>query len=150
MYFINIIVEEFGDGEGNITRAAEEKNIGDVCRQNEVDSCTFLTVVNFLTEETPAVINGIDNCLSVGSLITYLHNAHDYFLNFRLPHIRRKLTEAIIGCPGDIAFAITKFFDDYVYAEAAHNENHRVVLANQVAHFICLCVFSLFIHSCYF
>ena len=81
-----------------------EKNIGDVCRQNEVDSCTFLTVVNFLTEETPAVINGIDNCLSVGSLITYLHNAHDYFLNFRLPHIRRKLTEAIIGCPGDIAF----------------------------------------------
>ena len=30
-----------------------EKNIGDVCRQNEVDSCTFLTVVNFLTEETP-------------------------------------------------------------------------------------------------
>ncbi len=38
-----------------------EKNIGDVCRQNEVDSCTFLTVVNFLTEETPAVINGIDN-----------------------------------------------------------------------------------------
>lgn len=72
-----------------------EKNIGDVCRQNEVDSCTFLTVVNFLTEETPATINGIDNCLSVGSLITYLHNAHDYFLNFRLPHIRRKLTEAI-------------------------------------------------------
>ena len=59
-----------------------EKNIGDVCRQNEVDSCTFLTVVNFLTEETPAVINGIDNCLSVGSLITYLHNAHDYFLTF--------------------------------------------------------------------
>ena len=35
-----------------------EKNIGDVCRQNEVDSCTFLTVVNFLTEETPATING--------------------------------------------------------------------------------------------
>ena len=41
-----------------------EKNIGDVCRQNEVDSCTFPTVVNFLTEETPATINGIDNCLS--------------------------------------------------------------------------------------
>ena len=66
------------------------------------------------------MINGIDNCLSVGSLITYLHNAHDYFLNFRLPHIRRKLTEAITGCPGDIAFAITKFFDDYVYEVHKH------------------------------
>lgn len=48
------------------------------------------------------------------------HNAHDYFLNFRLPHIRRKLTEAITGCPGDIAFAITKFFDDYVYEVHKH------------------------------
>ena len=80
-----------------------EKNIKDVCRQNEVDCCTFLTVVNFLSEEISGTINEINNCLSLGSLITYLHNAHDYFLNFRLPHIRRKLTEAITGCPGDIA-----------------------------------------------
>lgn len=97
-----------------------EKNIKDVCRQNEVDCCTFLTVVNFLSEEISGTINEINNCLSLGSLITYLHNAHDYFLNFRLPHIRRKLTEAITGCPGDIAFAITKFFDDYVYEVHKH------------------------------
>lgn len=89
-----------------------EKNIGDVCRQNGVDGTTFLAVVNFLTEETPAGINTTDH-LSVGSLITYLHNAHDYFLNFRLPHIRRKLTEAITACPDDVVFVITKFFDDY-------------------------------------
>ena len=97
-----------------------EKNIGDVCRQNGVDCCTFLTVVNFLSEENSTTINEINKCLSLGSLITYLHNAHDYFLNFRLPHIRRKLTEAITGCPGDIAFAITKFFDDYVYEVHKH------------------------------
>ena len=90
-----------------------EKNIGDVCRQNGVDCCTFLTVVNFLSEENSTTINEINKCLSLGSLITYLHNAHDYFLNFRLPHIRRKLT-------GDIAFAITKFFDDYVYEVHKH------------------------------
>lgn len=89
-----------------------EKNIGDVCRQSGVDGPTFLAVVNFLTEETPAGINTTDH-LSVGSLITYLHNAHDYFLNFRLPHIRRKLTEAITACPDDVVFVITKFFDDY-------------------------------------
>ncbi|WP_195372497.1 MULTISPECIES: hemerythrin domain-containing protein [Parabacteroides] len=97
-----------------------EKNIKDVCRLNEVDCCTFLTVVNFLSEEISGTINEINNCLSLGSLITYLHNAHDYFLNFRLPHIRRKLTEAITGCPSDIAFAITKFFDDYVYEVHKH------------------------------
>lgn len=27
-----------------------EKNIGEVCRQNKIDTYTFLTVVNFLTE----------------------------------------------------------------------------------------------------
>ena len=28
-----------------------EKNIGEVCRQNKIDTYTFLTVVNFLTEK---------------------------------------------------------------------------------------------------
>lgn len=97
-----------------------EKNIGDVCRQNGVDSHTFLTVVNFLTEENPATVGSISTHLSLGSLITYLHNAHDYFLNFRLPHIRRKLTEAITGCPDDIVFVITKFFDDYAWEVNKH------------------------------
>lgn len=96
-----------------------EKNIGDVCRQNTVDSHTFLAVVNFLTLENPAA-SSINTNLSVDSLITYLHNAHDYFLNFRLPHIRRKLTEAIAGCPDDVAFAITKFFDDYAWEVNKH------------------------------
>lgn len=96
-----------------------EKNIGDVCRQNTVDSHTFLAVVNFLTQENPAT-GSISTNLSVDSLITYLHNAHDYFLNFRLPHIRRKLTEAIAGCPDDVAFAITKFFDDYAWEVNKH------------------------------
>ncbi len=97
-----------------------EKSIGEVCRMNQVDCCTFLTVVNFLTEETSVPVNGINNCMSLGSLITYLHNAHDYFLNFRLPHIRRKLTEAIAGCPADVAFIFTKFIDDYVYEVHKH------------------------------
>ena len=90
-----------------------EKNIGEVCRQNGVDPCTFLTVVNFLTEEISAPMTNIDKCLSIEALITYLHNAHAYFLDFRLPHIRRKLTDAIADCPKDVAFVITKFFDEY-------------------------------------
>ena len=90
-----------------------EKNIGEVCRQNGVDACTFLTVVNFLVEEVNTPVENISKCLSIENLIRYLHNAHDYFLNFRLPHIRRKLVDAISGCPEDVAFVITKFFDEY-------------------------------------
>lgn len=91
-----------------------EKNIGEVCRQNQVDTNTFLAVVNFLSDDTLRPTEPVHPSLSIETLIRYLHNAHDYFLDFRLPHIRHKLMEAIVGCPEDIAFIIRKFFDDYV------------------------------------
>jgi regulator of cell morphogenesis and NO signaling len=90
-----------------------EKNIGEVCRQNEIDTLTFLTVVNFLTDAEAVPVAGSNKDISISSLITYLHNAHDYFLNFRLPHIRHKLTEAIVSCPKDVAYVIRRFFDEY-------------------------------------
>ena len=107
-YPMVLVMSRFG-----IALGFGEKNIGEVCRQNGIDPCTFLTVVNFLTEEISAPMTNIDKCLSIEALITYLHNAHAYFLDFRLPHIRRKLTDAIADCPKDVAFVITKFFDEY-------------------------------------
>lgn len=107
-YPMVLVMSRFG-----IALGFGEKNIGEVCRQNNVDPCTFLSVVNLLVEEVSAPVTNIDKCLSIDSLITYLQNAHSYFLDFRLPHIRRKLTEAIAGCPKDVAFVITRFFDEY-------------------------------------
>ena len=107
-YPMVLVMSRFG-----IALGFGEKNIGEVCRQNGVDTLTFLTVVNFLTEDISTPVSDIDKKLSVESLITYLHNAHDYFLKFRLPHLRRKLVEAIEECPKDVAFVITRFFDEY-------------------------------------
>lgn len=107
-YNIVLVISRFG-----IPLGFGEKNIGEVCRQNNVDTFTFLTVVNFLAEETGTPLTQVNKKLSLETLIVYLHNAHDYFLNFRLPHIRRKLTEAISECREDVAFVITKFFDEY-------------------------------------
>ena len=72
-----------------------EKNIGEVCRQNKIDTYTFLTVVNFLTETETIPAAEVHKDISISSLITYLHNAHAYFLDFRLPHDRgdRELPE---------------------------------------------------------
>ena len=107
-YPMVLVMSRFG-----IALGFGEKNIGEVCRQNGVDACTFLTVVNFLTEDISAPVTDVNKCLSIDALITYLHNAHDYFLNFRLPHLRRKLVEAIAECPKDVAFVIQNFFDEY-------------------------------------
>ena len=107
-YPMVLVMSRFG-----IALGFGEKNIGEVCRQNGVDACTFLTVVNFLTQDVSAPVMNVDKCLSIEALITYLHNAHDFFLNFRLPHLRRKLLESIGECPQDVAFVIQRFFDEY-------------------------------------
>ena len=107
-YPMVLVMSRFG-----IALGFGEKNIGEVCRQNGVDACTFLTVVNFLTQDVSAPVMNVDKCLSIEALIIYLHNAHDYFLNFRLPHLRRKLLESIGECPQDVAFVIQRFFDEY-------------------------------------
>lgn len=108
-YSMVLVMSRFG-----IKVGFGDKTIGDVCRKNRVDTCTFLTVVNFLLEQRAAPVEDTGKCLSAESLISYLHNAHDYFLKFRLPHLRRKLTEAIKDCPADVAFVIGKFFDEYI------------------------------------
>ena len=64
-YPMVLVMSRFG-----IALGFGEKNIGEVCRQNGVDPCTFLTVVNFLTEEVSAPMTNIDKCLSIEALIT--------------------------------------------------------------------------------
>ena len=107
-YPMVLVMSRFG-----IALGFGEESIGEVCRKNQVDAYTFLTVVNFLTEEIQTVTPELCEHLSLDTLVLYLHNAHDYFLDFRLPHIRRKLLDAISSCPTDVAFVIRNFFDEY-------------------------------------
>ena len=61
--------------------------------------------------------------ISLPSLIGYLKQAHEYFLDFNLPNIRRKLIEAI-NCSeaNDIAVLIIRFYDEYVTEVRKHME----------------------------
>lgn len=58
--------------------------------------------------------------VSVRSLTDYLHNSHGYFLDFRLPAIRRKLIEAVDCAQSDVSFAIMRFFDEYAAEVQRH------------------------------
>lgn len=107
-YPMLLVMSRFG-----IALGFGEKNIGEVCRQNNVDTYTFLTVVNFLSDAADTYVAKLDSRLSLESLMTYLHNSHDYFLKFRLPHIRAKLLEAISNSSDDVTFVIRRFFDEY-------------------------------------
>ena len=71
-----------------------DKTIAEVCAENKVDTATFLAVVNM---QMNAGCNASEAAagVSVRALTDYLHNSHGYFLDFRLPAIRRKLIEAV-------------------------------------------------------
>ena len=94
-----------------------DKTIAEVCAESRVDAATFLAVVNMLMNFG----NGAELAgeVSVRSLTDYLHNSHGYFLDFRLPAIRRKLIEAVDCALSDVSFAIMRFFDEYSYEEIA-------------------------------
>ena len=91
-----------------------DKTIAEVCGEHRVDTATFLAVVNKLLGLGFGTQTAVQE-LSVRALTDYLHNAHGYFLEFRLPAIRRKLIEAIragkveydfvevMACPGGCA-----------------------------------------------
>ncbi|MBR5298055.1 MAG: hemerythrin domain-containing protein [Parabacteroides sp.] len=102
-----------------------EQSIKDVCLLYDVNLCTFLTVVNFLVEKVSNPVMNIEQDFSLEALISYLHNAHAYFIDFRLPHLREKLVGAIEGCPEDVRIVIIKFFDEYsseVYKHMSYEE----------------------------
>ena len=95
-----------------------DKTIAEVCADNRVDTATFLAVVNLLMNFG----NGEELAgeVSVRALTDNMHNSHGYFLDFRLPAIRRKLIEAVDCSQSDVSFAIMRFFDEYVAEVQRH------------------------------
>ena len=79
----------------NIPLGFGDKSIIEICNDNNVDSDTFLAVINILINEENILSSTDLNSISIKSLVVYLKNSHAYFLDFRLPSIRRKLIEAI-------------------------------------------------------
>lgn len=95
-----------------------DKTIAEVCKDSGVDTDTFLTVVNFLNDETETTPE--PGSFSIPSLLQYLKHSHTYFLDFYLPSIRRKLLDSINLKDSDVSFLILKLFDEYVDAVREH------------------------------
>ena len=107
----------------NLPLGFENKTVKEVCESNNVDTYTFLTVVNFLTEENFEMDNHYER-ISLESLISFLKNGHAYFLNYKLPAIREKLVEAITQTDSNEMYReiILRFFDEYVNEVNEHME----------------------------
>ncbi len=94
------------------------KTIGELCEASGINSDVFLLVINFLlTGEIDHSLLGKVQPLDV---VTFLHNSHDYYLNFKFPHIRSNLTAALDPLHSSVNPVIIKYFDDYIRQVEAH------------------------------
>lgn len=111
-------------GRFGISLGFGDKSVREICRMHNVDERTFLEVANFVSNRDYNYYS-----LSLPSLMGYLKQAHEYFLDFNLPNIRRKLIEAI-DCSGanDIAVLIVRFYDEYVTEVRKHMEYENEVV----------------------
>ncbi len=115
-------------GRFGISLGFGDKSVRDVCRAHHVDENTFLEVTNFVSDREYHY-----ELVSLPSLIGYLKQAHEYFLDFNLPNIRRKLIESIdYSGSNDIAMLIVKFYDEYVTEVRKHMEYENEVVFTYV------------------
>ena len=100
-----------------------EQTIEQVCAAHHVHTPTFLAIVNYKLYKQPVTAADID----VPTLQRFLGNAHAYFLDFRLPRLRRALVEAII--PADpttqIPGLILRCYDEFVDEIRTHIEHEN-------------------------
>ncbi len=113
-----------------------EKTIREVCDEAGVDCDTFLVVADYIRSGDPNVVLRAER-VSVASLMSYLRRAHDYFLGFELPAIRRKLLEALDCSQRDeVAFLILKFYDAYMNEVRKHMEFENRKIFTYVEHLL--------------
>ena len=104
-------------GSFGISLGFGDKTVRETCDDNDVDTYTFLAVVNF-------TINGYgdyenDEQLSVPTLLHYLDASHKYYLDFQLPFIRQELEDSL-NTDQSLGRLIMRFYDDYAHEIRRH------------------------------
>ena len=112
-------------GSFGISLGFGDKTVKETCEDNDVDTYTFLAVVNFS-------INGFgdfdtDEQLSVPTLLHYLEACHAYFLDFQLSYIRRELQESLDERES-LAKLILRFYDEYAHEIRRHMKYEQKTL----------------------
>lgn len=118
---INLIADNYNLleslGRFGINLGFGDKTVKEVCEDQDVDTYTFLAVVNYS-------INGYrqgddSKRMSVPTLLHYLKASHEYYLDFQLPGIRKELQEALDE-DDNLARLIMKLYDSYAHEIRVH------------------------------
>ena len=121
------IISRFG-----LSTGVGDHTIDEVCAAQGLHTPTFLAVVNHKLFRQRALPQEID----IQTLQMYLHNAHTYFLDFRLPSLRQAMREAIntTNTDSQIPVLILRCFDEFVQEIRIHIEHENAGLYEEHEH----------------
>lgn len=91
-----------------------DKSVEAVCEQYDFDTDCFLFLANFQSNRSIMDVDEQFNQLPLEPFIRYLNCSHEYFLEKRLPNIRRKLKLIFTENEKDLENLVLKFFDNYM------------------------------------
>ena len=94
-----------------------DKTVDEVCKEQDVDTYTFLAVINYTVNGYEDKL-GVDR-ISIPTLLKYLRASHDYYLDFQLPMIRRELIDSLDE-NDNLARLILKLYDEYAHGVTVH------------------------------
>lgn len=124
------IISRFG-----LEMGVGEQTIDEVCTSHGVHTPTFLAIVNYKVYKNSDISSQISD-IDVPTLQRYLKNAHNYFLHFRLPRLRRSLIEALL--PADpttkIPSLILRCYDEFVDEIRTHIEHENAGMYDEHEH----------------
>jgi regulator of cell morphogenesis and NO signaling len=96
------------------------KSVEDVCLQNDFDPDCFIFLVNFQYGMSGMNIRDEFDRLPFEPFLVYLKKSHAYFLENRLPNIRRKLKAVFSKGDKDRQEIVLRFFDQYLQEVLDH------------------------------
>jgi len=97
-----------------------EKSVDTVCRENGFDSDCFIFLANYQSNRSIVNIQGAFDALPLEPFLRYLRSSHGYFLERRLPNIRRKLELVFAGSDKGLQHVVLDFFDNYTREVEEH------------------------------
>lgn len=90
-----------------------DKSVEDVCKENNFDADCFVFLANLQSNKSVTNIYEEFYKLPIEPFLVYLKNSHSYFLEERLPNIRRKLKLVLEATDEKLHNIVLNFFDNY-------------------------------------
>ena len=106
-----------------------DKTIGEICEEAHIETDTFFVIVNSVIDGDKPHDVDISN-VSFPALLAGLSATHSYYLEQRLPEIRRDLIRAWGDLENDLLKVMVRYYDEFVESLREHVElEERTIIA---------------------